>query len=192
MSNKFMALLAATAILGLSPLSAHAADTYKMDPNHTSVIWNANHFGHSNPYGIFSNIEGTLTLDEAAPENSKVEVTVPVDKIATGITKFDDHLKGKDFFNVGEFATAKFVSTKVEKTGDKTAKVTGDLTLLGITKPLTLDVTLNQKSPNPMNKKETVGFSATGVIKRSEYGMKYALPNVSDDVKIQIEAEANK
>lgn len=192
MSNKFLTMMATAAVLVLSPLSAHAADTYKFDPNHTSVIWSASHFGHSNPHGIFSNIEGTLVIDEAAPENSKVDVTVPVDKIATGIAKFDDHLKGKDFFNVAEFATATFVSTKVEKTGDKTAKVTGDLTLLGVTKPLTLDVTLNQKAPNPMNKKETVGFSGTGVIKRSEYGIKYALPNVSDDVKIQIEAEANK
>ncbi len=91
-----------------------------------------------------------------------------------------------------EFPTAKFVSTKIEKTGDKTAKVTGDLTLVGVTKPVTLEVTFNEKKPNPMSKKESVGFSATTVIKRSEFGINYAVPNVSDDVELQIEAEANK
>lgn len=192
MIKKTLGVLALTTALGLSSLPAQAADTYTFDPHHTSVIWSAGHNGHSSPHGIFSNIEGTLTLDEAAPENSKLDVTVPVTMVATGIAKFDEHLKSKDLFNVAQFPDAKFVSTKVEKTGDKTAKVTGDLTLLGVTKPVTLDVTLNQIAPNPMNKKQTAGFSATGIIKRSDFGMNYAIPNVSDEVKIQIEAEANK
>lgn len=192
MIKKALSVLALTTAIGFSAIPAQAADTYKFDPHHTSVIWNAGHNGHSSPHGILSNIEGTLTLDEAAPANSKLDVTIPVGLVATGIPKFDDHLKSKDLFNVAAFPDAKFVSTKVEKTGDKTAKVTGDLTLLGVTKPVTLDVTLNGISPNPMSKKQTAGFSATGTIKRSEFGMKYALPNVSDDVKIQIEAEATK
>lgn len=192
MKTKFLGLLAASALLTFGPVSAKAADTYTLDTNHTTVIWNASHFGYSKPHGLFPLIEGTLTLDEAAPENSKLDVTIPTDKLATGIPKFDEHLKGKDFFNVAEFPTAKFVSTKIEKTGDKTAKVTGDLTLLGVTKPATLDVTFNEKKPNPMNKKETVGFSATSTIKRSEFGINYALPNVSDEVELQIEAEASK
>lgn len=167
------------------------AAEYKFDPNHTSVIWNAGHFGFSAPHGIFSGAEGTLQFDENAVEKSKVDVTLKTAGIATGIAKFDDHLKGKDFFNVDKFPDAKFVSTKVEKTGEKTGKVTGNLTLLGVTKPLTLDVTFNKSGPHPMNQKPTVGFSATGVIKRSDFGIKYALPNVTDDVQIQIEAEAN-
>ena len=186
------ALLGALAVATLFTAPAFAADTYTFDPTHTSVIWSAGHMGKSNPHGIFANIEGTLVLDEAAPENSKIDVKIPTGLIATGIPKFDEHLKSKDFFNVAEFADAKFVSTKVEKTGEKTAKVTGDLTLVGVTKPVTLDVTFNGKGPNPMSQKETIGFSATGTIKRSEFGIEYALPHVPDDVKIQIEAEANK
>jgi polyisoprenoid-binding protein YceI len=189
MPKHFLGLMAA-ATLFAGP--AFAADTYNFDPFHTSVIWSATHFGKSSPHGIFSNIEGTLVLDEAAPENSKVDLKVPTGLIATGIEKFNEHLKSKDFFNVAEFPDAKFVSTKVEKTGEKTAKVTGDLTILGVTKPVVLDVTFNGKGPNPMNQKETVGFSATGVIKRSEFGLSYGVPNIGDDVNIVVEAEANK
>src|SRR5690606_15131983 len=111
--------------------------------------------------------------------------------IATGIKQFDDHLKSADFFDVKKFPEARFVSTKVEKTGEKTGKVTGDLTLNGVTKPVTLDVTFNNKGPHPMNQKPTVGFSATGTVKRSDFGIKYALPAVTDEVQLQIEAEAN-
>lgn len=189
MTKSFLGVLAAAALF---TAPAFAADTYTFDPTHTSVIWNVGHMGKSNPHGIFSNIEGTLVLDEAKPENSKIDVKIPTGLIATGIPKFDEHLKSKDFFNIAEFADAKFVSTKVEKTGDKTAKVTGDLTLLGVTKPLTLDVTFNGKGPNPMSGKEVVGFSGTGVIKRSEFGMAYGQGHIPDDVKIQIEAEAGK
>lgn len=182
-------LLAGFALIG----TANAApQTYTLDPGHTTIIWNAEHMGFSHPHGLFSMAEGTLTLDEAAPENSKVEATVKLDNLFTGQEKFDDHLKSKDFFNVKEFPVATFKSTKVEKTGDKTAKVTGDLTMLGVTKPLTLDVTYNKSAPNPMSQKPTVGFSAKGVIKRSDWGMKYGLPNISDDVPIVIEAEANQ
>jgi len=167
------------------------AAEYKFDPNHTSVIWNAGHFGFSAPHGIFSGGEGTLHFDENAVEKSKVDVTIKTAGLATGIAKFDEHLKSKDFFNSEKFPDAKFVSTKVEKTGEKTGKVTGDLTLLGVTKPLTLDVIFNKSGAHPMNQKPTVGFTATGVIKRSDYGMNFGVPNVTDDVQIQIEAEAN-
>lgn len=186
-------MLAAAALLSF-PLAtnANAADTYTLDPTHTTVIWNANHFGYSKPHGLFPLVEGTLQLDEANPEASTLEVTVPTTKLTTGIEKFDAHLKNADFFNVEKFPTATFKSTKVEKTGDKTAKVTGDLTLVGVTKPVTLDVTFNQKMANPMSQKETVGFSATGTIKRSDFGINYALPHVSDEVPLVIEAEATK
>lgn len=189
--NKTVLGLMAAASIFTAPLSAHATDTYKLDPAHTSVIWQANHFKFSNPHGIFSMIEGKVTLDESDPSKSMVEATWNAKNIFTGNSKFDEHLQSKDFFNMGEYPTAHFKSTKVEKTGDKTARVTGNLTLLKETKPLTLDVILNHKGEHPMSKKPTVGFTATGVIKRSEFGMGYGVPNVSDDVKITIEAEAN-
>lgn len=191
MKTKFLGILAMGAVLGLAPLSAHAApETYAFDTTHTSVIWKAGHMGFSFPHGIFSNIEGTLVLDEADISKSTVDVTIPLDKIATGIPKFDDHLKSKDFFNVEKSPTAKFVSTKVEKTGDKTAKMTGDLTLNGVTKPVTLDVTLNKQGEHPMMKKKAVGFSATTQIKRSEFGISYGIPNIPDEVDLEIQAEA--
>jgi polyisoprenoid-binding protein YceI len=190
MKNRFIRALPLIALLAI-PNKAQAADTYTFDPSHTSVIWKVAHMGFSAPHGIFSNIEGTLLFDEADVSKSKVDVVVKTDGISTGIKKFDDHLKNADFFDVEKFPEAKFVSTQVKKTGKKTGKVTGDLTLNGVTKPVTLDVTFNKKAPHPMNQKPTVGFSATGVIKRSEFGIKYALPAVGDDVTIQIEAEAN-
>ncbi len=184
-------ILAAMAAATIFSAPAFAADTYKLDPSHTTVIWNVNHLQFSNPHGLLSMIEGTLTLDEADPSKSMVEATWNAKNLSTGNPKFDDHLQNKDFFNIGEFPTAHFKSTKVEKTGDKTAKVTGNLTLLKETKPITLNVTFNHKGEHPMSKKPTVGFTATGVIKRSEFGMGYGVPNVSDDVNITIEAEAN-
>jgi polyisoprenoid-binding protein YceI len=190
--RKTAAALALAALLALPTASSFAADTYKLDPTHTSVVWNADHLGFSRPHGLFAMIEGTLVLDEKAPENSKVDVVVKTENIFTGQKDFDDHLKNKDFFNVAEFPVATFKSTKVERTGDKTAKVSGDLTMLGVTKPVTLDVTLNKIGPNPRSQVPTVGFSASGVIKRSEFGMNYAIPGVSDEVRLQIEAEATK
>lgn len=128
------------------PLSAQAfaAETYTLDPHHTSVLWNAGHFGFSAPHGIFSEIEGTLVFDEADVTKSKVDATIKTAGIATGISKFDDHLKNKRFL-MSTNSPKPFVSTKVEKTGEKTGKVTGDLTILGVTKPVTLDVTFNKK-----------------------------------------------
>lgn len=191
MTSRFLGIFALGAAIAFSA-PAYAADTYSFDPTHTSVIWSAVHFGKSSPHGIFSNIEGTLVVDEAAPEKSTVDVKIPTGMIATGIETFDNHLKSADFFNVEKFPAATFKSTRVEKTGDKTARVTGDLTLLGVTRPAVLDVTFNDKGVNPMNNKETIGFSATTTIKRSEWGINYALPHVSDDIPLTIEAEATK
>ncbi len=173
------------------PMAAQAAETYTLDPYHTNLYWKANHFGFSNPSGKFATVTGTVTLDEAAPDKSSVNVTVNTGSVVTGIDLFNEHLRADKFFNSEKFPTATFVSSKVEPTGKDTAKVTGDLTLVGVTKPVTLDVTLNKIGENPINKLKTAGFTATGVVKRSEFGMTYALPGVSDDVQITIDAEAN-
>lgn len=164
--------------------------TYNLDPSHTNITWHASHFGFSSPSGKFTESEGTLVLDEDNPANSTVSVTIKPASVLTGIEKFDTHLQSEDFFHVEKFPTARFVSDKVEVTGDDSANVHGSLTLLGVTKPAVLDVKLNKIGENPMDKTKTAGFSASTTIHRSEYGMDYALPGVSDAVEITIEAEA--
>jgi len=190
MKNVF-SILAVASVLAFAAPAFAAAETYTLDPTHTNITWHANHLGFSNPSGKFATVEGTLILDEAAPQNSRVDVTVTPASIVTGIEKFDTHLRSADFFDVDKFPTATFVSDKVEVAADgRTAKVHGKLALHGVTKPVVLDVTLNKIAPNPMSNKKTAGFSATTTIKRSEFGMTYGVPNVSDDVKVSIEAEA--
>jgi polyisoprenoid-binding protein YceI len=170
---------------------ARAADTYTFDPNHTAVTWHADHFGFSHPVGKFPGITGTLTLDEAHPENSKVQITVAINNADSSIPKLDEHMKSPAFFDAAKFPTATFVSDKVEVTGKDTAKVTGTLTIKGIAKPLVLDVKLNKLAPHPMSNKKTAGISATATVKRSDYGMTFALPGLGDDVPLDIEAEAS-
>jgi polyisoprenoid-binding protein YceI len=171
--------------------SQAAPETYKLDPMHTYVLWHISHFGFSHPSGKwFAN--GTLILDKAKPENSKVNVVINIADIDTGIPKLDEHLKGKDFFDVAAYPTPTYVSNKVDPTGKSTAIVYGVLTLHGVSKPVTLHVTLNKAGEFPMNHKYTVGFSATTEIHRSNFGMTNYLPDLGDNVKIYIEAEAQK
>jgi polyisoprenoid-binding protein YceI len=176
--------------LALFSFSANAADTYKFDPHHTSVVWTANHFGFSNPSGKFSEVEGELTLDEKNPAKSQVNVVIKMVNLFTGYSNFDNHLKGSDFFNVDKFSTATFTSKKVTITGKNTAKIVGDLTLVGVTKSITLNAKLNKIDINPISQKRTAGFTATALIKRSDFGIDYAIPSVGDNVKLLIEAEA--
>lgn len=188
--NKYLSALSALAFTVLSAAPALAADTYTFDPSHTAVTFHINHFGFSNPSGKFMSVTGSVTLDQQNPAASKVEATIGIAGVNTGVAKLDEHVKTPDFFDAAKFPEAKFTSTKVEVTGEKTAKVTGDLTLHGVTKPVILDVTLNQVGPNMM-KKQTAGFTASTTIKRSEFGMSTYVPNLADDVRIDIEAEAN-
>jgi len=185
--KKILSTVAALAILATTA----NAETYKFDANHTTVNWSANHFGFSNPTGKFTDFDGALVLDEKNPANSSLDVTIKIDSLNTGLPKFDKHLKSADFFNVDKFPTAKFVSTSVKLVGKKAAKVSGNLTLLGVTKPVTLDVKLNKHAVNDFTQKMTAGFSATATIKRSEFGMNYGVPGIADNIKLTIEAEAS-
>ncbi|MEO8401590.1 MAG: YceI family protein [Gammaproteobacteria bacterium] len=164
--------------------------TYTLDPSHTHVLWHISHFGFSNPSGKwFAN--GTLMIDEKKLKDSKLDVTIQVADIVTGIPKLDEHLKSADFFDVAKFPTATFVSDKVVPTGKDSAKVYGTLTVRGISKPEVLMVKLNNKGLSPASNKQTMGFSASTKIKRSDFGMTSHLPGLGDEVKIDIEAEAN-
>lgn len=192
MRHVFKSALLATALLAgsLSPAFA-APETYALEQTHTEVVFSWTHFGFSKPTAKFMNAVGTLVLDEASPAASSVEVTFAIDGLNTGVAALDGHLKSKDFFDAATYPTATFKSTKVDVTGKDTAKVTGDLTIHGVTKPVTLDVKLNKIGAN-MKGVKTAGFSATGQIKRSDFGMGAYVPAVSDEITLVITAEANK
>ena len=191
MKNLKLTFLAIFTFLILTKPVFAVEEKYKLDPFHTSVTWSASHFGFSKPSGKFTDIDGEIVLDEKNPKKSFVNITIKTSSINTGLEKFDQHLKSVDFFNVEKFPTATFVSKNVVVTGKNTAKVEGDFTLLGITKPITIDVKLNKLGTHPFTQKKTVGFSAKAKIKRSEFGMNYAVPGVSDNVDLMIELEAN-
>lgn len=179
--------------------SAITGGTYTADPGHTLVKWTVDHLGFTPYFGIFGDVSGTLTLDPRRPNAAKVDVTIPVAKVTTASAGLTSHLlrAGKDggkpdFFGASP-ADAKFVSTRVVATGQD-AKITGNLTLNGVTKPVTLDAKFYGagKAPQMMGGKETVGFTATGAIKRSEFGVAYGIPVVSDEVKLEIVAAFEK
>ncbi|OAI49169.1 hypothetical protein AYO45_03155 [Gammaproteobacteria bacterium SCGC AG-212-F23] len=168
-----------------------ATETYTIDPNHSYVLWHISHFGFSNPSGKWM-VHGTLTLDADKPENSKVNITIPVADIVTGIPELDKHLKSKLFFDVAQFPTATFVSDKVILISKKSAKVKGILTLHGVSKPVTLSVKLNKMGENPISNKMSVGFSATTQIKRSDFNINALSPGLGNNIDLSIEVEAYK
>ncbi len=198
MKTVFKSLLAVSALAFAVAGPAFAADTYKLDPNHTSVTFQYTHMGFSHPTGKFMNAVGSVTLDEANPSASHVEVSFDISGVNTGVPGLDEHLKSPDFFDAAKFPTATFKSTHVDVVAPADpsakptqAKVTGDLTIHGMTKSVTLDVTLNQEGSNPMMKTPEAGFTATTTINRSDFGMDKYVPMVSDQIDIAIEAEAN-
>lgn len=191
--NIFTKTLAATAFVASSfTASAFAADSYKFDSSHAQALFSYNHLGFSTTWGMFSGFDGTATLDADNLANSSVNVTMGLDTLLTGWEGRDGHFKSPDFFNAEKFPTVTFKSTNVEPTGDKTAKVTGDLTILGETKPVTLDVTLNKVGEHPIKKKGWAGFDASTTLKRTEWGLGKFAPFVGDEVKIQISVEMEK
>jgi len=186
----FLMRLAMGAFFSLAAaLPALAADIYKLDPMHTAILWHVDHFGFSHPSGKFMHVDGALTLDEKNPAASKVEVTIPIATVESGVPQLDEHLKSKEFFDAATFPTASFVSDKVDVTGKDTAIVHGTLTLHGVAKPVALNVKLNKLGEN-FFKKMTAGFTASATIKRSDFGMNAYLPGLSDDVRLDIESEA--
>ncbi len=185
------ALFVATAAGALTPAFA-APVSYKIDPAHTAVAFVVNHIGFSNVIGRFNTVGGDISFDKDAVEKSTVTVTIDSASIDTNHAKRDEHLRSPDFFNAKEFPKLTFKSTRIEKTGDKTGKLHGDLTMLGVTKPVVLDITFNKDGVSPASKLETAGFSARGTVKRTDFGMKYGAPAVGDDIQLLIEIEAVK
>lgn len=186
--RKTLLFLAVTAL----PASAMAAaGSYTVDPAHTFPHFEINHLGFSTMHGRFNATEGKLTVDLAGKTGS-VDVKIDANSIDTGFKKRDDHLRSPDFLNAAEYPTITYKSSKVVINGDSSATVDGTLTLMGVSKPVQLAVDHLQCGANPMNKKEMCGFNATATIKRSDFGVNYALPAIGDEMKITIEIEALK
>jgi len=186
-----MKRIALAAALSLFAASAFAAPvTYKLDPTHTDVIAQWNHFGFSNPSAHFGQADGTLVYDADNVAASSVEVMLPLSGLNAFVPDLTKHLLAADFFDADQFPTATFKSTRVEAAGEGKLKVTGDLTIKGTTKPVVLDVTLNKAGVHPMAKHDAIGFDATATIKRSDFGVDAYVPNVSDEVKLRITTEA--
>ena len=173
------------------------AGTYVADPSHSLIAWEVNHFGFSDYIGLFGDVAGTLTLDPANLSAASVDVTIPVGKVTTASAGLTDHLlrPGKDGAKPDFFGPdpddARFVSTSVTATGNM-AKIEGNLTLNGISRPVTLDAQFTGAGVNPYSKKQTVGFSATTMIKRSDFGINTAIPFVSDAVELEIHVAFEK
>ncbi len=185
--HTLLAVLAAASL----PLAAHAADTYSVDPAHTYELFSVSHFGFSTMHGRFDTSKGKVTLDRAA-KNGTVDITIEAASISTGFAKRDEHLRSPDFFNVAEFPIISYTSSSIKFKGDTPASVPGKLTLLGVTKPVTLNIDAFKCGPNPMSQKQECGAAATAMIKRSDFGMKAFLPGVGDDIKLVFEIEAYK
>lgn len=173
------------------------AGTYAADPAHSLIAFEVNHFGFNDYYGIFGDVAGTLVLDPANLEAATVDVTIPVASVTTASKGLTEHLlrPGKDggspdFFGPAP-APARFVSTAVEVEGT-TAQITGNLTLNGVTRPVTFEAEFTGAGTNPFNSKETVGFEAETEIKRSDFGINYGIPLVSDEVELDISVAFEK
>jgi polyisoprenoid-binding protein YceI len=164
--------------------------TYALDPAHTQVAFTVDRFGFNNVLGRFEDVAGEVVLDQANPANSSVRATIQTASVDSGNDTRDSHLREPRWLNAAQFPTIEFRSTRVETTGERTARVTGDLTLLGQTHPVTLDVTLNELAPLPNNQRQAAGFTATGRLQRSAWGSTQAGQLIGNDVNIRIEALA--
>ena len=185
LNHLLLALVAAGAAM-----SANAADIYSIDPSHTYPSFEADHMGVSIWRGKFDKTSGTVTLDRAA-KTGTVDITIDTASIDFGHAKMNEHAKSADMFDVAKYPTAQYKGN-IKFNGDKPATVEGELTLHGVTKPVTLKVSFLAAGANPMNKKYTVGFEATGKFKRSDFGVKTYLPMIGDDVSLTISAPFEK
>ncbi len=187
------------AAIAAAPLAAQAnPESYTIDPNHTFLYWEVEHLGVSHQRGRFERTSGKFTLDRAAKAGG-VDLTVETASLSSGDNvkgsrprTLDDHLRTADFFNVAEFPRMTFKSTAVKFAGDNPSEISGQLTLLGVTKPVTLKVERWVCKDNPMSKKPMCGGNATGSIKRTDFGMKYGVPAIGDEVRLWVSMEGYK
>jgi polyisoprenoid-binding protein YceI len=187
-----MKISLATLIAAFLSTAAYAApETYVIEPNHTLPRFEYSHFGYSIQLSRFDKTSGTITLDRAKKTGS-VDVTIDAKSVNTGVALFNEHIQGADFFDTEMFPTITYKSSKVKFEGDKVTSVEGNLTIKGVTKPVTLNVISFMCMPHPMVKKEACGATATAMVKRSDFNMAKHTPYVGDEVTLTIPVEAIK
>jgi polyisoprenoid-binding protein YceI len=189
--------ITAVALFAL-PIAAFASDSYTIDPYHTYANFSVDHLGVSTMYGRFDKSSGKATIDRAAKSGS-IDLTIETASVTTGdgdkgtrARSRDEHLRSADFFNVAEFPRATYKSTKLVFTGDNPSAIEGNFTLLGVTKPVNLKIERFKCNPAAGNNKERCGGNATGTFKRSDFGMKFGVPNIGDEVTLMVSIEALK
>lgn len=185
-------ILVAAALATTSTAAMAAPVKYVLDPSHSQVVFEYNHLGFSNTTGMFSGFEGEILFDQENPAASSVSVSMPVTSMFTGWEAREQHFMSEDFFGAKEGDLVSFTSTAIEVTGENTAKITGDLTMNGVTKPVVLDAKLNQMGDHPMAGKPWAGFDATTTLLRSDFEVGKFAPYVGDEVAVRISVEAMK
>lgn len=189
LSIAISSILAASAALAAdapTTLNSVKPGEYAVDSYHTEVGFSLSHFGFTNYTGLFSGATGSLRLDPTHPATSHLDVTIPVESIITTVPALTDELKGDKWFDTTKFPQATFKSTSVSVTPDGDATITGNLTLHGVTKPIVLHAHLVGAGVNPIDHQYTVGFQASGTIKRSDFGVSLYAPAIGDDVQLSI------
>ncbi|WP_153147629.1 YceI family protein [Dechloromonas sp. H13] len=190
--QKLTKLAAALVLATAAAAPAFASpETYTLDGTHTFPRFSYNHFGYSTQLSRFDKTTGKVVLDKAA-KTGAVDVEIDTKSVNTGYSTFNEHIQGEDFLDTAKYPTATFKSTKVVFEGDKPVAVEGNLTLKGVTKPVTLKVTSFKAMPHPMLKKDAIGANATTTVKRTDFNMGKYAPNVGDEVTIDIAIEAIK
>ncbi|KMU99037.1 polyisoprenoid-binding protein [Acinetobacter schindleri] len=187
----FKTLVLGLAVSSVATFSMAKPVAYTIDPGHTATVFSWSHFGFSTPSANFSDIQGTITVDNEKPANSSVNVTIPVSSINTNVKALDEHIQKAEFFDVEKYPNITFKSTKVQALGKNKYKITGDLTIKGVTKPVVLDAVLNKQAIHPMTKLQTIGFNATTSFNRSAFNVGAYVPNVGDKITVNITTEAS-
>jgi polyisoprenoid-binding protein YceI len=169
--------------------AALPAGAYRVDPEHASVLVKIDHLGFSQLVGRFDRFDATLDFDSDNPAASRLDAEIDPASIDFNLPKFEDDLRGADWFDVARYPEARFTSREIEATGENTGRVTGDLTLHGVTQPVTLDVTFNGAGDSLVTGRYTLGFAAAGTLSRSAFGLGAYAPAVGDEVSLEIHAE---
>ena len=183
-------LLSTAGFIAAAPVRA-VPISYKLDPAHTMVLFSWNHFGFSHPTAELGLGDGTLIFDEQHPAKSSVEVSLPLADLDTHVPALDKHLKKADFFDADKYPMVTFKSTMVQPLGGHKFKITGQLTVHGVTESVVLDATLNKVGTHPLTKAQSIGFDAVGTLKRSDFGVAAYVPNVSDQITVRITTEGS-